>query len=564
VRRLLIVVIILAAAVYAAQPPAARALPPLATGLAAPVRGAIHVHTRRSDGTGTIQSVARAAERAGLDFVIVTDHGDASRPPDPPTYYGRALVIDAVELSTEGGHVVAIGLGKTPYPIAGEPRDVIDDIRRFGGFSIIAHPLNDRPEAQWRDWNAPFDGLEWLNLDSEWRDESAWLLARVAFAYPVRRAESLGLLLDRSNEAMRRWDERTRTRRVVAVAAADAHARVGFNASEPYQRGVAVPVPGYESLFRTFSIALPDVRLTSNAAADAQGIVGAIRAGRVFSSVDAIAARPAFTFTATSGAARAVAGDTLPTAGPVRLEIRAQAPDDAEIVLLRDGAHVASARGASLTHDADPAAAVYRAEVRLPGGPGDPPVPWIVSNPIYVGRTMAETASTLAPEAPAAKAIDLYTDGPAPNWVIEHSSGSQGAIDVVKAVEGTQLLVRFAVSGAASSHPYVALVAPTGQGIAESARVTFRIRAERPMRVSVQLRAPGSDATGERWHRSLFVDTTPRDLTVVFDDMRPRGRTTSARPPLDKVQSIMWVVDTVNTAAGTSGQFSLDEVRYAR
>src|SRR5690606_25643630 len=36
--------------------------------------GVIHVHTRYSDGAGTVRRVAQAAVRAGLDFVIVTDH----------------------------------------------------------------------------------------------------------------------------------------------------------------------------------------------------------------------------------------------------------------------------------------------------------------------------------------------------------------------------------------------------------------------------------------------------------------------------------------------------------
>ena len=63
-----------------------------------PLRGAIHVHTRRSDGTGTMETVAEAASAAGLKFVIVTDHGprvslgdnfEGIRPPDPPTYYGE-------------------------------------------------------------------------------------------------------------------------------------------------------------------------------------------------------------------------------------------------------------------------------------------------------------------------------------------------------------------------------------------------------------------------------------------------------------------------------------------
>ena len=37
---------------------------------------------------------------------------------------------------------------------------------------VVAHPDSPKPELAWRDWSAPVAGLEWLNLDSEWRDES--------------------------------------------------------------------------------------------------------------------------------------------------------------------------------------------------------------------------------------------------------------------------------------------------------------------------------------------------------------------------------------------------------
>ena len=75
-------------------------LPPSAERLALPpdpliARGAIHVHTVRSDGAGTPERVAGAAHRAGLDFVVLTDHGDATRAPDPPRYVDDVLLIDA-------------------------------------------------------------------------------------------------------------------------------------------------------------------------------------------------------------------------------------------------------------------------------------------------------------------------------------------------------------------------------------------------------------------------------------------------------------------------------------
>jgi hypothetical protein len=566
VRRLPLLLILpaLAAVVYVATPPRARPLPAPPDGVPEPVRGAFHIHTRRSDGGGTVEQIARAASRAGLHFVVLTDHGDATRPPEPPAYSGGVLVIDAVEISSEGGHVVALGLPKAPYPLGGEARDVVEDIARMGGFAIAAHPGSSKPDLRWTDWRAPAGGLEHLNGDSEWRDESPWRLARVLLAYPVRPAETLALLFDRSEEVLRRWDALTQRRRVVGLAGADAHGRIGLlRAEEPYRGRLALPVPAYESVFRAFSIALPAARLTSDPAVDARTVLDEIRAGRVFSSIDALGWRPAFAFTATSGEVQAAGGEALAVRGPVRVEVSVQAPADVQIALVRDGVQLLDARGPSLQYQGEAAPAVYRVEVRMPGAPGEPPAPWIVSNPIYVGRPAEEAAPESLSRAATARA-DLYVDGPAPDWAVEHSAESNAAVDVVKAVEGTQLLLRYAVSGGPASHPFAALAAPAGPALPDHDRITFRARASRPMRLSVQLRAPGSDPAGERWHRSVFVDTTPRDISVFFDDMTPRGATSTPRPVLANVRTILFVVDTVNTPAGTAGQLLVDEVRYER
>ena len=38
--------------------------------------GAIHVHTRHSDGSGTVPEVISAAQKAEIDFLIITDHNN--------------------------------------------------------------------------------------------------------------------------------------------------------------------------------------------------------------------------------------------------------------------------------------------------------------------------------------------------------------------------------------------------------------------------------------------------------------------------------------------------------
>lgn len=559
----LVLAALAAGAWYAAVPPRARALPPPPAGLQMPVRGAMHIHTRRSDGAGTVDDVAAAAGRAGLQFVITTDHGDGTRAPDVPSYRGGVLCIDAVEISTNGGHLLALGLGATPYPLGGEPRDVVEDVTRMGGLSLVAHPVSTKPELNWTDWTAPFVGLEWLNGDTEWRDEKPMQLARALLSYPFRKPEALALLLDRSDATMRQWDALTRVRRVVAVAGGDAHARITFSAeTDAYRERKFVPIPGYEAMFRTFSIALPQVAFSGDAAADARAVVEELRQGRVYSAIDAMAGPVAFAFSATSGKHRAVAGEALTITAPPSLHVDVQAPADALISLIEDGRQVLEAKGSTLGYMAEPRPAVYRVEVKLPGAPGEPPVPWIVSNPIYVGRKVVDGVAP-APRAPASAAEILYRDGPVPDWRIELGPTSDGAVDVIKAVGGTQVLFRYALSGVASASPYAALVVPAGRRISRHDRLSFRARADHPMRVSIQLRVPGT-GPGERWARSVFLDDSSRDVTVFFDEMVPRGATSTPRPDLSKVESILFVVDTVNTRTGTAGQVWLDDVRYER
>jgi len=545
--RRLAVLAIAAIALFVMMPPGARQLPAPAGELTPGVRGVFHIHTNRSDGTGSIEDVVRAAAAAGLKFVIVTDHGDATRAPDLPDYRAGVLYIDAVEISTRNGHIIALGSSKAPYPLGGEGRDVIADIHRLGGLAIAAHPGSAKPELQWTDWSAPLDGLEWLNADSEWRDERPWTLARALLTYPFRPPQALALLLDRPEPVIRRWDELARQRRIVGLAAADAHARVGVRSlGEPYDSAGSLHFPSYATSFREFSITLSNARLTGDANVDARAVIEAIRDGALYSTIDALAGPAALSVSATGGA----------------LRVDAQAPADATITLFRDGAPVATGQGERLEHDAAAAPGAYRVEITLPGSPGTPPVPWIMSNPIYVGQGPERSEPPSRTSAPGTF-TSLYNGGPVRGWTIEKNPQSDARMDVIGALPGSQLLLRFAISGTPADSPYAAFAMPAGAAVAMQERLVFTARADRPMRLSVQLRA-SSGGEGERWQRTVYLDRSPRTIDLLFSDFRPTGTTTSALPVLSKVDAILFVVDTTNTRIGSNGQIQIDDIRYAR
>jgi hypothetical protein len=558
---LLLLLVLIAWCGWAAAtlPPASMALrlPARAPGDPPVVRGAYHVHSRASDGTGTLEDIAAAAERAGLQFVITTDHGNGFRPAAPPAYIRGVLCIEAVEISTNGGHYVALGMAPPPFPLAGDARDVVEDVARLGGFGVAAHPDSAKPELRWHDWDTPFDAMEWFNADSQWRDEPRWRLLPTILQYRWRPAESVSALFDRPAALLRRWDEITTRRRVVGLAAADAHARMGLGGkTDPYDELFYVKLPSYETIFRAFSLhAELREALSGDPARDARAVIEAMRSGHVYSAFDSIAAPGALMFTAESGGEVARQGDALALSGPVRLRAVTNGPPGAALTLLRNGEVVVRAERASLEW-ADTRPGVYRVEAGLPSAPGDPPLPWILSNPVYVGLPAPGAA---ADTLPAATARLVW---PAQSWHVEKDPHSAG--EFATSVE--QGVIRHTLRwelGRGGSSPFVALVTPDVGAMHDATRLAFRAASPRAMRLSVQVRLLDG-AAERRWQRSVYLSAEPRDIIVPFTDMRVAG--TGAREAFApaRIHTLLFVVDTVNAKPGDRGVLWVDGLRTER
>jgi hypothetical protein len=555
---------VLVAATLVALPPAARDAMPADFTLGWPVvRGAYHVHSQHSDGTGTLDEIAAAAAAAGLQFVILTDHGNGLRAPEPPSYRSGVLCLDAVEISTDAGHVVALGLPRAPYPIAGHPRDVIDDVHRLGGFGFAAHPGSPKPALQWRDWDAPFDGLEWLNADSEWRDEFWGSLGRVLLTYPVRPTETLADLLDRPVDVLRQWDRVALTRRVSAIAGADAHARLGFRqATEPYEDRVLMRVPSYETSFKAFvNHVVIDGPLIGDAAVDAVTLLSAIREGRMFTSIDGLAKLGAFEAKATTGGAFARPGEYLEPAGPVAIDARIAAPDGTTLVVVKDGAPIYDSVGSAIRLDVGEQPGAYRIEAHLPRSMARTSVPWVLTNPIYVGLRRAHADAAAAKAIRPATTRSGFATG---RWQAEAGEGSTSVLTQAALADGTPALEwRFALAGGPRAQQYAALHFPVDQRLAGHDRLQFRVQSDSPHRLWVQIRAPG-DGGGERWGRSFYVDRALQSIEFLFSEMRQLGGEPVARPSLDRMDSVLFVIDTLNTLPGTSGVLRFPDLWLAR
>jgi hypothetical protein len=544
-------------------PPSAVTLPP-AEGIAEPVRGAVHIHSRRSDGTGTVDQIAAAAARAGLTFVVMTDHGDATRQPDPPAYRSGVLCIDAVEITTSRGHLVALGLrDRAPYPLGGDPQGVVEDVARLGGMSIAAHPGSPKASLRWTDWDAPVDGLEWLNADSEWRDERAGSLVRAILAYPWRKPETLAGLFDRPVEPLGTWDALNTRRRVVALAAADAHANLGMgsDSDDEDRSGLHLAMPAYEQVFRTFSIGLPALRLSGDAVTDAQAVLREIRAGHLYSAIDAFASPGRLSFTASSGTRTAMAGDALAVDGAVSVRAHSNAPAGARISLLSEGREVASAEGPTLQYTAPARRAAYRVEVQFPGTTtGQSGVPWLLSNAIYVGGVPEAAAVAAAPvDAP----MDMVASLSARDWSIEKNEASRARFEVVsRGDDGTALQLDYALKGTTAESPWIAFNLRTPPDLPRFARLVFSARSDRPMRLWVQLRTL-APARRLYWRRSVYIDSTERQVVLPLAELRAI-EDGARNPPLVHAEAVMFVIERTYTPIDGAGRVWLHDIGYRR
>ena len=115
------------------------------------IRADLHTHAVGDGrfGPSTADLVAALVDAAvdvGLDCLAVTDHDDL-RPGLLAEEYAAArglpiLVVPGMEVTTEGGHLVALGV-RTPIPGWQPLAETIAQIRAAGAISLLPHPFFD-------------------------------------------------------------------------------------------------------------------------------------------------------------------------------------------------------------------------------------------------------------------------------------------------------------------------------------------------------------------------------------------------------------------------------------
>ena len=244
-------------------------------------------------------------------------------------------------------------------------------------------------------------------------------------------------------------------------------------------------------------------------------------------------------------------GELLPvSSGPAVFTLRASAPPGATTVLLRNGDPVARAPEGYLEYQTA-ALGAFRVEIHLPKAPGTPPVPWIVTNPIY--RLPPAAAVQPVASIPVGERTALTN----PEWHAELGTGSGGSVSL----DGESVTLSYALGSRAGDSPFAALAVDLRPEdtvrLQGGGDLVIQARSESPMRVSVQLRFAADQE--QRWGTSIYLNQTMRWVRVPLNTLRPTTGTRE-RPALSRATSLLFVVDLTNAHPGTTGSFTVSEV----
>lgn len=337
--------------------------------------GVVHIHTTESDGTLPIEEVIEIGRRAGVDFMMFSDHmGLANRAAGHEGVYGDTLVVIGYEHNDrdDNNHYLIFN-SPSVYDHESSAAEYVQAAYRDGAFGIVAHPVENRsregkyPPYPWLEWGVDeFGGLEIWNQMSEWMEQlTPW--NKLAMALSPRKS-----MVGPTAEARQIWDRLNLKRRCVGVAGVDAHA---FPVKVWPLTVTIFPYKVHFRALRTHIIL--DEPLSPVIEIARRQLYGALAGCRVFCSNLRWGDANKFIFRATMGSKTAVGGDTLADHVGARLEV--ELPSSATIKLIGNGQELVCATTTHLEFVVSQPG-LYRVEA-WKGKRG-----WIFSNHIRIGE----------------------------------------------------------------------------------------------------------------------------------------------------------------------------------
>ena len=288
------------------------------------VVGVIHLHSAFSfDGRAPVGDIIAAANRCGVDFLMLTDHSTLRAKQEGwEGWHGSTLLIVGEEIAPRFNHYLAFGHSEAISTVALPPQDCIDRVRERGGIGFIAHPDHEGTALfhvkhyPWIDWSVSgYTGLGIWDFMTDWQNSlSGVLRAVLSYLFPAF------LLRGPSAATLARWDALTQKRRVVGIGELDNHdtpMRLG---------GMTLSVFPFARVFRLIRTHLLAAPLTGEAGTDSALLLAALKNGRAYVSLDHYRSATGFSLLLTDGEQSATLGDEFLLRREATLQIRLPYP----------------------------------------------------------------------------------------------------------------------------------------------------------------------------------------------------------------------------------------------
>jgi len=338
--------------------------------------GIIHIHSRYSDGCGTIREIIKAAKKANLDYIIITDHNTLDAMKDGAEgWYDDLLLLVGEEIGGKGkSHYLAFGIADTIEPEGYQEDDLryMEAVKRQGGIGFVAHPEGLRSKsfdidlASWSAWDShDYTGLEIWSYMCDWAESVTRFNILYYYLHPEK------AISGPPPELLRRWDRLCQTRQIVGIGSSDIHAHyplfLRFARFLSYRRAFQ----GVRTHLLTPS------PLSSGLDESKELVYTALGSGHCFFAHDSLADSTGFNFTASTGEGqKLLMGDEIELESEAELEVISPVP--VSLRLFCNGQLMGQETSAKRLTRKTNRPGVYRVEARYRGKP------WIYTNPIYL------------------------------------------------------------------------------------------------------------------------------------------------------------------------------------
>ncbi len=356
-------------------------------------KGATHVLTTKSAGSGSFTEVVHEAQEAGLDFIFFTDLNDFSQDLTLERYHQNLAVfvgglysyLDSRILSFETSHrnkFDSIGTTQTTLADALSQKSFDDD----QSLLVLAHPFKSGFS-----WSGPYPsglhGLEIMNLKTVW--QKSWLLSHAStiwsgLIYPFNSQLSLVRLYEEPTEELELWDSLSVKQKMFGFVGVEATAKTAQIGN------FSLKFPSYAT---SFSIAsnhiLLNSELTGNYEVDRPKILKAIHNGQFYMSLDLLANPKGFVSYLLDGEKQIPMGSQVRLRPGMKLVLKL--PKEPlipfETILYKNGLRILHNRHAN-TEFIIKEPGVYRFVVRvipkMPLPDAAKWIDWIYTNPFFV------------------------------------------------------------------------------------------------------------------------------------------------------------------------------------